>query len=263
MVGRNVRRLQQRQRMVGPQRALGRIQRHELVGGLAVAERPGVERGHQLLGDDKGVKPLRAVLRGAFHGRQLPFAVELHGLLDVLDEVEGLLILRHRRGEAALHPRARVELGQGGQQAAGVRRAGMAPGEILVPLRLGLDRLPAHRRLRPAEGLGRILPRRDDDRADREPHRRARQARLDGAGLGRLALRPAIVELIEPQRGVGRQRLEPATAGQRLVDHLLRRHFDQLDRHRLPIRRLLLLGVELVGQRLHQRGLLGRVGDGQ
>ena len=139
----------------------------------------------------------------------------------------------------------------------------MAPGEILVPLRLGLDRLPAHRRLGPAERPRRILPRRDDDGADRETHRRARQARFDGPRLSRLALRPAVVELVEPQRGVGRQCLETAAAGQRLVDHLLRRHFDQLHRHRLPIGRLLLLGVELIGQRPHQRGLLRRVGDGQ
>ena len=52
-------------------------------------------------------------------------------------------------------------------------------------------------------------------------------------------------------------------AGQRLVDHLLGRHLDQGDLHRLAVRRALVLGVELVGQALDQRRLLRRIGDGQ
>ncbi len=140
----------------------------------------------------------------------------------------------------------------------------MAPLEARVLLGAGLQRRPSHRLIGPAQRAGRGFPGRDDDGGDCVAHRLADQPRRDRARFDwRLRLHPTSVQLIQPQRGVRRQRLEGRLPGQRLRHHLFRRHLDQLDAHRLAVRRAQLLRVEGRHQVFDQGRLFGRVGDGQ
>ena len=62
------------------------------------------------------------------------------------------------------------------------------------------------------------------------------------AGVLPVRFGPAHIQLIEPQRGVRRQRLEVGGVAQRGLHHQIRSHFQQLHLHHFAVGRAQLLG---------------------
>ena len=166
--------------MVCPQRAFDRVQGDQ--SGRRLAESAGVEGHQQLLGDHKGVEILRPIFGRLLYRAQLALPIVGDSLFDRRDELNGLGVLRQLGGQPPLNPGAGIKLGQGGEHAAGIRCARVAPLEAGVLLDTGLQRGPAYRLIRPAQRPRRVFPGGDDDRADGVAHRITGQPRCDLPG---------------------------------------------------------------------------------
>jgi len=206
--------------VIGPERTLGRVDRHKTLGRLRL-----VPRNHDLFLCHEGIQKGPPLRSQPFQDHGLTLAIEPHRRLHSADILQRRRIGRGLLREPAGQPRARVELGKRCQQAAGVVGAGVVPLELRITGRLTLDLLPAQGLIGPSEVPRHTLPCHDDDRADREAHRGARPPVGNRDHCAPLALAdsrsPTLFQFVEPQAAIRSERLEGRRRLEALLDHLV------------------------------------------